>query len=81
MLRTMITHEIWFEGAASPVLLDLEDDQLFLHFQQWVRGDVDLSGHGWTGTVEGKTWVINFHRVACITIASRKERGKMGFAG
>src|SRR5437867_801306 len=34
MLRTMITHEIWFEGAASPVLLDLEDDQLFLHFQQ-----------------------------------------------
>jgi hypothetical protein len=77
----MFTHEVWFDGAANPVLLDLDDEQLFQQFQQWVRGDVEASGHGWTGTVEGKTWAINFHRVACIAIVTKKDKGRMGFAG
>jgi len=75
----MVTHEIWMEGGAVPVILDLEDDQLFQQFRHWVDQDAEVMGNGWTGTSEGKTWVISFQRVACISIATKEARRGMGF--
>jgi hypothetical protein len=76
----MVTHEVWIDGAATPMVLDLEDDELFQHFKRWIQKDAAFTGGGWVGTVEGKPRVINFHKVACITMAPKNERGAMGFA-
>jgi hypothetical protein len=73
----MVTHEIWIEGAPAPVLLDLEDDQLFEQFKNWLRHP--STPNGWTGTVEGRTWAINFQRIACMTTKPKEGRRNMGF--
>lgn len=75
----MIIHEVWLGGGATPVVLELEDDKLFQQFKQWVEKDNLFTANGWVGTVEGKTWVINFQKVACITTSPKKDRGSMGF--
>jgi hypothetical protein len=74
----MVTHEIWMEGGSTPVIVDLEDDRLFQQFKSWLQNQATTPS-GWTGTVEGKTWAINFVRVACMTIKSVENRRTMGF--
>jgi hypothetical protein len=75
----MITHEIWIEGSASPLVLELEDDELFQLFKKWIERDQESSPYGWTGTFEGKTWMINFSQVACIATKLKENRRTMGF--
>jgi hypothetical protein len=74
----MVTHEIWLEGGSSPIFLDLEDDRLFQQFKSWLQASQSNPG-GWTGTYEGKTYAINFARVACMTIRPTENRRSMGF--
>ncbi len=76
----MVTHEVWLGGAAAPLVLDLDDDQLFQQFKRWVQKDREFAAIGWVGTVEDKNWVINFERVACITALSKNDRRAMGFS-
>jgi len=75
----MVTHEVWIEGAPAPVLLDLEDDQLFQQFKSWLLKDQLSLAKGWTGTVDGRTWAINFRRIACMTLRPKEGRRNMGF--
>jgi hypothetical protein len=75
----MVTHEVWLEGSAAPLIVDLEDDRLFQDFLRWVQKDPQFTASGWVGTIEERTWVINFQRVTCIAISSKKNRGAMGF--
>ena len=76
---TMIIHEVWIEGGATPVVLELEDDKLFQQFKRWVEKDSAFAANGWVGTFEGKTWVINFQEVAYMTTSPKKDRPSMGF--
>jgi hypothetical protein len=76
---TMVIHEVWIEGGATPVVLELEDDKLFQQFKQWVEKDNALTANGWVGIFGGKTWVINFQKVAYITTSPKKDRPSMGF--
>jgi hypothetical protein len=76
----MVTHEVWIEGAAAPLLLDLEDDELFQQFKRWVQKDNTFTATGWVGTVDNKNWAINFERVACLTTSSKNDRRAMGFS-
>jgi hypothetical protein len=76
----MVSHEVWFEGGATPVLVDLEDDQLFQQFKRWIQQDNQFTARGWIGTVEGKTWALNFNQVACITLLPARDRRTMGFS-
>jgi len=76
----MVIHEVSIEGGITPMVLELEDDQLFQQFKRWVEKDNAVTANGWVGTFEGKTWVINFQKVACITTALKKDRPGMGFA-
>jgi len=75
----MVTHEVWIEGAASPVLLDLEDDQLFQQFKSWLLNEHLSTAQGWTGTVDGRIWAINFGRIACMSLKPTDGRRGMGF--
>ena len=76
---TMVIHEVWIEGGATPVVIELEDDKLFQQFKRWVEKDNAFTSNGWVGTFEGKTWVINFQTVAYITTSPKKNRPSMGF--
>jgi hypothetical protein len=76
----MVIHEVWIESGATPVVLELEDDKLFQQFKQWVEKDNASLANGWVGTFEGKTWVVNFQKVAYITTSLKKDRPSMGFA-
>jgi hypothetical protein len=75
----MVIHEVWIEGGATPVVLELEDDKLFQQFKRWVEKDSAFTANGWVGTFEGKTWVINFQMVAYMTTSPKKDRPSMGF--
>ena len=76
---TVVIHEVWIEGGATPVVLELEDDKLFQQFKRWVDKDTAFTANGWVGTFEDKTWVINFQMVAYITTSPKKDRPSMGF--
>jgi hypothetical protein len=76
---TVVIHEVWIEGGATPVVLELEDDKLFQQFKRWVDKDTAFTANGWVGTFEDETWVINFQMVAYITTSPKKDRPSMGF--
>ena len=76
---TMIIHEVWIDGGATPLVLELKDDELFQHFKRWVEKDNSFTANGWVGTLEGKTWVVNFQKIAVITTTLKRDRGSMGF--
>ena len=75
----MMIHEVWIDGGATPLVLELKDDELFQHYKRWVEKDNSFTANGWVGTLEGKTWVINFQKIAGITTSPKRDRGGMGF--